>query len=150
VTSRIRAALHAGIVAVTLASACGAGPAARREAGSALPCSTRSGLGSSRASTLLLEGARVFDERCTPCHGETGHGDGVLADLLPVRPRNYHADRFEWGMSWEDIEHTVRVGRSDVMPSFSSALTDTEIRAVSFLVACWVSERDDVTGLEPR
>lgn len=143
-TSRTRAALRAALVAVTLASACGAGPAARRAAEGALPCSTRSGLGSSRASTLLLEGARVFDERCTPCHGETGHGDGVLADLLPVRPRNYHADRFEWGTTWEDIEHTVRVGRSDVMPSFATALTETEIRAVSFLVACWVSERDDV------
>ena len=143
-TSRVRSALHVGIVAATLASACGAGPAPRREAESALPCSTRSGLGSSRASALLLEGARVFDERCTPCHGETGHGDGVLADLLPVRPRNYHTDPFEWGTSWEDIEHTVRVGRSDVMPSFSNALNETEIRAVSFLVACWVSERDDL------
>jgi mono/diheme cytochrome c family protein len=142
-----RAALRAALLAAAalIAAGCGAGPAARREAAAdALPCSTRAGVPSARASQLLLEGTRVFDERCTPCHGETGHGDGVLADLLPVRPRNYHADPFQWGTSWEDIEQTVRLGRSDVMPSFAPALTETEMRAVSFLVACWVANRGDV------
>ncbi len=31
-------------------------------------------------SYLLSEGARVFNERCTPCHGDTGNGDGDLAE----------------------------------------------------------------------
>jgi mono/diheme cytochrome c family protein len=107
----------------------------------ALPCASRSGLTRAAASTRLLEGAHVFRERCTPCHGESGHGDGVLAELLPIRPRNYHTDPFEWGTSWEAIEETVRLGRSDVMPSFAGALTQDEMRSVSFLVACWVAQR---------
>jgi hypothetical protein len=65
----------------------------------------------------------------------------VLAELLPVRPRNYHADPFKWGTSWEEIEQTVRLGRSEIMPSFEGALTDSEIRSVAFLVACWVVQR---------
>jgi hypothetical protein len=36
----------------------------------------------------------------------------------------------------------VRLGRSDVMPSFVGALTHSEIRSVSFLVACWVAQRE--------
>ena len=67
---------------------------------------------------------------------------GVLAELLPLRPRNYHAERFRWGTSWREIERTVRLGRSDVMPSFEGALDDREIRSVAFLVACWVAQRD--------
>ena len=60
-------------------------------------CASRPGTTSEEASHLLLEGARVFDERCSPCHGDTGHGDGMLAELLPIRPRNYHEDPFRWG-----------------------------------------------------
>jgi mono/diheme cytochrome c family protein len=138
---RLRAAPAAGLAAALLA-ACG-GAAARHEAAQrTTPCASRSGLPSSEASARLVEGARVFDERCTPCHGDAGYGDGVLADLLPVRPRNYHDDRFEWGTSWQEIERTVRLGRSDVMPSFEGALTDSEIRSVALLVTCWVAQRE--------
>jgi mono/diheme cytochrome c family protein len=143
VSARPGARAAAGLLlAAGFAAACGGagGDAAARE--SRLPCASRSGLDRAAASTRLLEGARVFDERCTPCHGDTGHGDGVLAELLPIRPRNYHADPFRWGTSWEAIEETVRLGRSDVMPSFTGALTEDEIRSVSFLVACWVAQRE--------
>jgi mono/diheme cytochrome c family protein len=141
-----RTALRAAALLLAIAAAaCGgraAAPAEPSAPASALPCASRSGLPTAAASTRLLEGARVFDERCTPCHGETGHGDGVLAELLPIRPRNYHADPFKWGTSWEAIEETVRLGRSDVMPSFAGALTQEEMRSVAFLVACWVAQRD--------
>jgi mono/diheme cytochrome c family protein len=106
-------------------------------------CAGSSGTTSQEASRLLLEGSRVFDERCSPCHGETGHGDGMLAELLPIRPRNYHEEQFRWGASWEQIAATVRGGRSGVMPPFIEALSEPEIRAVSFLVACWVERRGD-------
>jgi mono/diheme cytochrome c family protein len=95
------------------------------------------------ASALLLEGARVFYERCSPCHGDSGHGDGVLAELLPIRPRNYHRDPFRWGTSVDDVARTVRLGRSGVMPAFEGALSETETRAVAFLVSCWAERRAD-------
>jgi len=125
-----------------LAGACGAGGPPPVAAGPAPPCASRFELRPAEASELLVEGARVFAERCSPCHGDEGYGDGVLADLLPVRPRNHRADPFKWGASWPDIEQTVRLGRSDVMPSFAGALTHAEIRSVSFLVACWVAQRE--------
>ena len=92
-------------------------------------------------SELLLLGARVFRERCSPCHGDRGRGDGVLADVLEIRPRNYHEDEFEWGASPEEIAATIRSGRSGVMPPFEGALDEREIRAVAELVAGWVRAR---------
>jgi mono/diheme cytochrome c family protein len=137
-----RSAALTALLLAALAAGCGEGPSQRAGSGQAVSCGSRLGLPAAEGSALLVEGTRVFDERCTPCHGETGYGDGVLADLLPVRPRNYHADPFKWGTSWPDIQQTVRLGRSDVMPSFEGALSEPEIRAVSMLVACWVVQRE--------
>ena len=33
-------------------------------------------------------GADVFRTNCTPCHGESGHGDGSAAQALDPRPAN--------------------------------------------------------------
>ena len=137
--SRRRASFRP-LLALLLLS-CGVFPSYSRAPDPARDCAKGNGTSSERASALLLEGARVFDERCSPCHGNTGHGDGLLADLLPIRPRNYHADAFRWGSGWDDIAATVRGGRSGVMPPFEGALSEPEIRAVSFLVACWVQHR---------
>ena len=89
---------------------------------------------------LLVEGARVFDERCAACHGDHGRGDGVLADVLPVRPRNYHAEPFKWGSEPEAIVRTIRQGRSGVMPPFEGALTPRETWAAAYLVWHWIPE----------
>jgi len=134
-------ALLAGALALA-AGGCGAFGFASGSADPAHDCASSHGIATEEASHLLLVGARVFDERCSPCHGDTGHGDGMLAELLPIRPRNYHADPFRWGAGWQEVAETVRGGRSGVMPPFADALSETEIRSVSFLVACWVERRE--------
>ena len=88
---------------------------------------------------LLVRGAAVFRERCSPCHGDRGHGDGILADVLPVRPRNYFEESFRWGHQREQIAETVRHGRSGVMPGFAAALSEREIWAVANLVHLWAT-----------
>lgn len=35
------------------------------------------------------EAAKIWSERCVPCHGTNGRGDGPGAKLLPVKPRNF-------------------------------------------------------------
>lgn len=86
----------------------------------------------------LVAGARVFDERCSPCHGERGDGDGVLAEMLPIRPRNYQADAFKWGTSPSEIVTTIRVGRSGVMPAFEGAISEDQMWDVAYLVWHWI------------
>jgi mono/diheme cytochrome c family protein len=101
-------------------------------------------------SRQLLLGAQVFHERCSPCHGDRGMGDGVLAEVLPTRPRNYHDEAFKWGATPQAIATTVRLGRSGIMPSFEGALQDEEIVAVSELVASWAAAGARARALRPR
>lgn len=89
---------------------------------------------------VLMEGRRVYDERCSPCHGETGHGDGPLAEVLPVQPRDYHVDPFKWGTRPSDIAQTISLGRSDIMPGFADSLTQREIWATAYVVWHWLPE----------
>ncbi|MGH7784767.1 MAG: c-type cytochrome [Candidatus Binatia bacterium] len=39
--------------------------------------------------TDVEQGKRIYRENCTPCHGESGKGDGVGAQSLPVRPADH-------------------------------------------------------------
>lgn len=99
-------------------------------------------------AAVLVEGARVFDERCSPCHGPGGRGDGPLAQVVPVRPRDYHTEEFKWGTRPSDIVATIRAGRSGVMPAFSEELTQRQIWAAAYVVWSWIPEErrgyDDV------
>jgi mono/diheme cytochrome c family protein len=83
---------------------------------------------------VLAEGGRVFAERCSPCHGDSGNGNGPLADVLPIRPRNYHRDEFKWGTRPSEIAATVRGGRSGVMPGFEGVLSERQIQSVAYFV----------------
>ncbi|SPH17039.1 hypothetical protein DEA8626_00553 [Defluviimonas aquaemixtae] len=33
-------------------------------------------------------GQEIFQDRCVVCHGETGAGDGIVAELFDQKPRN--------------------------------------------------------------
>lgn len=110
-------------------------------------CKHDAGRASVRAD-VLDAGGRIFAERCSPCHGATGGGNGPLADVLPIRPRNYHRDPFKWGTQPGQIAVTVRGGRSGVMPSFEGVLTEREILAVAYFVWAWIPA--DRREPEPR
>jgi len=91
-------------------------------------------------SDVLVVGARIFDERCAVCHGDRGFGDGTLADVLPMKPRNYHDEAFPWGTRPSQIVTTVANGRSGIMPPFRDVLSEQELWAVAYLVWGWIPE----------
>ena len=37
----------------------------------------------------IERGRQLYRENCAPCHGESGKGDGVGAQSLPVRPADH-------------------------------------------------------------
>lgn len=68
------------------------------------------------------EARAIFAERCTPCHGPEGRGDGPSASSLNPRPRNYHdlawqQQATDEGISKAILEGGKAVGKSEVMPS---------------------------------
>jgi len=94
---------------------------------------------------ILVLGARIFDNRCAACHGDEGLGDGDLADVLPIKPRNYHDEPFKWGSSPSRIATSIASGRSEIMPPFKVVLSEEEIWAVAYVVWRWIpSERREI------
>ena len=43
--------------------------------------------------TLIRRGQREFDVYCSPCHGRTGAGDGIVVRRGMPRPASLHIDR---------------------------------------------------------
>ena len=68
------------------------------------------------------EANRVFAERCTPCHGAQGFGNGDAAASLPTHPRNFHDVHWQASVDDRHIETIIvqggpSVGKSELMPS---------------------------------
>lgn len=74
------------------------------------------------ASAITPEAHAMFTNRCAPCHGETGHGDGPGAAALNPKPRNYTDATWQKSVTDEQIGKTIlyggaAVGKSPMMPA---------------------------------
>jgi mono/diheme cytochrome c family protein len=106
-----------------------------------LHCGTRVNpklLGSESAAVVhLRQGAAIYQKRCAACHGVTGDGNGVAAEYLYPRPRDYRRGIFKFTSTpygakprRDDLRRTIRHGaKGTSMPSFAQ-LPDDEIEAV--------------------
>ncbi len=85
----------------------------------------------------LRHGAAIYQNRCTACHGVTGDGNGLAAEYLYPRPRDYRKGVFKFTSTpygakprREDLRRTIRQGaKGTSMPSFAQ-LPDDELEAV--------------------
>lgn len=84
-------------------------------------------------------GRELFKSTCSPCHGESGKGDGPAGQLFPVKPAdlgerittNHYSDQYLIDVISKGGSY---VGKSNYMPAWSGALTDKQIRnLVAFL-----------------
>lgn len=78
-----------------------------------------------------------FIANCSPCHGETGKGNGPLADTLGegVKPRNLGDAKLLSARTDEFLFKVVKsggvaVGMSESMPSWKETFTDVEIKQI--------------------
>lgn len=84
-------------------------------------------------------GKELFKSNCSPCHGESGKGDGPGGQVLPVKPANLGeritTNRYSDQYLVDVISKGgASVGKSNFMPAWSGALTEKQIREiVSFL-----------------
>ena len=76
----------------------------------------------------LAHGATIYAEKCAPCHGVSGRGDGTQASNLPVAPPALglsDLDRSAIPVDWFRI---VRDGQLDQgMPGFNGSLDNSQI-----------------------
>jgi uncharacterized membrane protein/cytochrome c551/c552 len=80
------------------------------------------------------EARATFAERCTPCHGLDGRGDGPSSSALNPKPRNYHDPVWQQtatdaGISKAILEGGASVGKSAVMPANPDLVKKPEVVA---------------------
>ena len=78
-----------------------------------------------------------FIGTCAPCHGESGKGDGLLADGLGegIKPRNLADAKLLSFRTDDELFKVVKfggasMGFSDAMPSQKDTFTDAEIKQI--------------------
>jgi putative copper resistance protein D len=90
------------------------------------------------AADVIMRGRQVFLENCVVCHGESGHGDGPGAGLLPIAPADLAAPHTEDHTAGDMFWWIGNGMPSGAMPGVGDAITDedkwaliTYIRALS-------------------
>jgi len=73
----------------------------------------------------VAAGRAIFRERCQPCHGERGRGDGPLAAALQSKPADLvlHAPQHTEGELFYFISRGVP---DSAMPAWKDALSETQ------------------------
>ncbi len=70
---------------------------------------------------VIDEGAKIFIERCSACHGPEGKGD-IGPDLTD--------SEWKYGGTDEDLFETISNGRPGGMPAWKNELSEKKIRKV--------------------
>ena len=65
---------------------------------------------------------QTFAQRCVPCHGETGQGDGPASASLDPKPRKYADSAWQASVTDDYLEKIIKfggaaVGKSPAMPN---------------------------------
>jgi mono/diheme cytochrome c family protein len=82
---------------------------------------------------LLVEGHRLYHQRCISCHGATGKGDGpIAASLDGVAPGDLSDDRWKHGDRPEQVIDVIARGVTGTsMAPWKGEFDDDQIRAVA-------------------
>ncbi|MEM7247115.1 MAG: c-type cytochrome [Acidobacteriota bacterium] len=62
------------------------------------------------AVAIPAEARTVYQNRCTPCHGPTGQGDGAAAVALDPKPRNYADRAWQAEVTDEELRKVILAG----------------------------------------
>ena len=86
------------------------------------------------AADASAEAARLFNERCTTCHGSAGAGDGPASAGLTPPPRNFQDPAWQQSVTDEHIEKIIQfggaaVGRSPAMPANPDLMSKSDVVA---------------------
>jgi len=109
----------------------GRGPGVRAEGAIGIGVHALVGLVMLGGASANDVGERVYRERCAPCHGDSGRGDGPAAEALEPRPRNFREVGFWRDRTEQQLTDVVRRGKpGTLMAPFEGVLSDAEIEAV--------------------
>ena len=82
----------------------------------------------------LQVGAKLFQQHCTACHGNAGHGDGQAGANLKPKPANFYDPELVWNSAPFKFYNTIRLGVPGTGMAAFSQLSDDEVWALSYYV----------------
>ncbi len=94
-------------------------------------------------ANVAVDGAAVYQRRCSVCHGEKGNGRSHAAGSLAVAPRDFTSEDARRRLTREYMIAIVREGRPDTpMIARKTQLTQDEIEAaVDYVRATFLQNR---------
>lgn len=105
----------------------------------------------SEAEPTLKYGAHIYKGRCILCHGNQGHGDGMLPLSIKGYPHtNLHENKY--GSDLDSIRHSLiyggsRKAMSVEMPPWGDELTYTQINSVAMFVSLMLTDTEKANKL---
>lgn len=118
------------VIGLALTIGCGKGdpPAPATEPATTTPPPTASGGGGAKEKAVT-----IFSQRCVPCHGATGDGDGAASASLTPKPRAFKDVEWQKSVTDDHITKVIKfggaaVGKSAAMPG-NPDLSDPEVLA---------------------
>ncbi|AYO22208.1 cytochrome c [Vibrio owensii] len=81
----------------------------------------------------LASGQQHFESYCVSCHGDKGHGDGLVAKVTNIKPDNIFDELTNpFGTKVELIGTVLEEenGQSGAMPPFKSVLSEKQVNDI--------------------
>ena len=90
------------------------------------------------AQRKQIQGQELYEFRCQVCHGEQGAGDGIAAEHMYPKPRDFSLALFKYKTSPgtklprdKDLFNTIKFGLTGTaMPGWGPLMTDEQIRSL--------------------
>jgi mono/diheme cytochrome c family protein len=78
--------------------------------------------------TSIAAGQKLYEKNCAGCHGDTGKGDGSMADELTPKPSNLTDADWKHGSTDGELFLVIRDGAKNTgMKAFSKKMTAHQI-----------------------
>ncbi len=121
------------LFALILAAGCSKPKPAPEADETSQPGAATAGGGGGAIQPDVAKGKEIFAQRCVPCHGSTGHGDGPASASLDPKPRKFADGAWQSQVTDDYIEKIIKlggaaVGKSPAMPS-NPDLNDPQVVA---------------------
>jgi mono/diheme cytochrome c family protein len=79
--------------------------------------------------TEVRQGQDIYDSLCVYCHGIYGRGDGIMAQQLPVPPRDLGSPSFQNQVNDAELLRLIADGKG-AMPGMGDILSSADLQAV--------------------
>jgi len=83
----------------------------------------------SAGATAAVDGAQIYSEKCTVCHGPNGKGDGPGGAALNPKPRDHTDGKYMNARTNEQLLEVIHNGKGN-MPAWKGVLTEDQMKAV--------------------